>query len=98
MLVKHIPPAVLQKENTATTDIAYTQNDDRRSKGDESDTASAVICTYKVKSWVVVLKRPSDSPVNWLLWRYLEDKTPSNVLKLYNAVVHKDISKQQEQR
>ena len=37
-----------QKQNSATTDIAYIQNDDRRSKGEESDAASAVIYTYKV--------------------------------------------------
>ena len=61
-----MPPAVLHKQNTATTDIAHTQNDDRKSKGEESEAASAVIYTYKVRSWAVVLKRPSGSPVNWL--------------------------------
>ena len=45
-----MPPTVLHKQNTATKDIAYTQNDDRKSKGEESDTASAVIYTYKVRS------------------------------------------------
>ena len=41
-------------------------NDDRKSKGEESYRASAVIYTYKYLSWVVALKRPSGSSVKRL--------------------------------
>jgi len=43
---------------------------------------------------VVEFKRPSGSLVNRLSLRYLENKMPSKVLKLYmcNTPVHKDIS------
>ena len=51
--------------NTASTAIAYTQlNEDRKSKGEELDTASAVIYTYRSISRVVALKMPSGSLAN----------------------------------
>ena len=42
-------------------------NDDRKSKGDESYRASAVIYTYILWSWVVALKIPTGSSVKLLL-------------------------------
>ena len=42
-------------------------NDDRKSKGEESYKASAVIYTYSFTSWVVELKRPPGSSIKRLL-------------------------------
>ena len=47
-------------------------NDDRKTKGEESYGASAVMYTYRFTSWVVALKRPSGSSVKLLLWSNLE--------------------------
>ena len=66
----------------------HTASNDRKSKEEESDTASVVIHTYRNSSWVEVLKRPSGSTVNWLLLRTLENEGPK---KPVNAPVHKDI-------
>jgi len=62
LYTNHMPPAVLHKQNTATTyrHCLY------REEGEESDIASAVIHTYRNWSWVAVLKRSSGSLVNWL--------------------------------
>jgi len=47
-------------------------NDDRKSKGEKSYRASAVIYTYRYLSWVVAFKKPPGSPVNWLSESHLE--------------------------
>ena len=47
-------------------------NDDRKSKGEESYRASAVMYTYRNLSWVVALKKPSGSSVKRLLESHLE--------------------------
>jgi len=47
-------------------------NDDRKSKGEQSYRASAVMYTYRSTSWVVALKRPSGSSVKRLLSSHLE--------------------------
>jgi len=47
-------------------------NDDRKSKGEERDTASAVIYTYSISSCVVAFKRPTGSSVKQLLLSHLE--------------------------
>ena len=47
-------------------------NDDRKTKGEESYRASAVMYTYRFTSWVVALKRPSGSSVKLLLLSTLE--------------------------
>ena len=60
----------------------YTANNDRKSKGEESDTASVVINTYRVLSWVVVFKRPSGSPVNWLFSSHLRNERPNKPVNL----------------
>jgi len=54
-------------------------NDDRKSKGEESYRASAVMYTYRYLSWVVALKTPSGSSVKRLLESHLEIKPSSNV-------------------
>ena len=70
----------------------YTANNDRKSKGEESDTASVAISTYRSSSWVVALKRPSGSCVNWLLPSHLEIERSNKPVNLYNASVHKTLS------
>ena len=65
-------------------------NDDRKSKGEESDTASAVIYTYRFTSWMVALKRPSGSSVKLLLLSHLEKQKPNSSVRLCIALTHKD--------
>ena len=67
----------------------HTANNDRKSKGEESDTASVtvVIHTYRFLSWVVALKRPSGSSVNWLLSSHLENERPNKPVNLYTKTL-----------
>jgi len=62
----------------------------RKSKGEESYRAFAVMYTYRFTSWVVALKRPSGSSVKQLLWSHLEKQKPNSSVRLCIALTHND--------
>ena len=64
-------------------------NDDRKSKGKESYTASALIYTYIFSSCMIALKRPSGSSVKQLLASPLQ-KQETNHVRLCSALTYKD--------